>query len=138
MLLYTQKGERRSWLYGLLALFVVICNYLLYPWRYGLSPEWDAWQGAFYSEIMLIAVYLSLASIMVTTSSLRIGIVIIALAGVYLLYVGTYKVVLSGVFPPDIPVDLLISGVGMAAATSLFCAMIEGTLWAWRDPRKKF
>lgn len=138
MLLYNEAGERRSLLFGMLALLAVILNYSFYPQRFGLSASWELYRDQLYLAGMLMAVYLSLASMLPKASSLRIGVVVVALTGLWRLAAQFSHAVVSDDFFEALQPLLILQWAGSAAGVSLLLASIEGTLWSWRNPSKRF
>ena len=138
MLLYNDFAERRSWLYGLLGVVVILSNYLAYPYRYGLSYEWLDWLPGIYATLTIIGVYLGFASLMVKVSSLRLLVFVCLMTAVYVIVTTGADLIKQGEFPPMIPVSSLLQAIGLAMVATLVCAAIEGMLWSWRDPTKRF
>lgn len=138
MFLYTDDAQRRSWLYGIIAVVLFLGNYFGYQYRYGLNSDWNSWLDGIYSVLTIAVLYFGFASIKVKDSSLKLIFTVVFTAMIYIVVTTSYELILAGEFPPRIPINYLLLGTLTAALTALACALIEGTFWSWRDPTKRF
>ena len=139
--LYNDSGQRRGWIFGLLAVGVALLGYLLNPYHYFIPEGMWIERLPLFETNMALATFFAIGSFTITASSIRIGLVLIIFASAYIILWYVSVVPRVDISRYEYMVNMssyLLAGVGVAAGAALIGSVIEGSAWAWRDPSKKF
>lgn len=135
-MLYDDRGWRRSWIYGLLALMVAVGNWTGYRFGYGL-PAWILDDVPFlYTGVMVFSFYLALGALLPNRSSIHLSVICLVWTALYVVAMSSINMVLAGELRLRVSSTLLVQAAALSISVSLIAAIIEGIFWSWRDPSK--